>query len=90
MSGVISSHEQMDESSGHQQITEVITHQMDEESIRVSALRSLFDIVLVHGIECFQEEKSGVTTTNKSGELLNFLHKNSFLSICCSSKYVTF
>ena len=36
--------------------------QMDEEAIRLSALHSLFDIILVHGIECFQEEKKSKKT----------------------------
>ena len=35
---------------------------MDEEAIRLSALNSLFDIILVHGIECFQEEKKSKKT----------------------------
>ena len=38
---------------------------MDEEAIRLSALHSLFDIILVHGIECFQEEKK----SKKTGEV---------------------
>ncbi|KAF6026933.1 NCAPG [Bugula neritina] len=35
--------------------------QLDDEAIKVSAIESLFDIIMVHGLECFQEKdtKSG-------------------------------
>lgn len=32
--------------------------QLDEEAIRVSALQSLFDIIVVHGMECLQDDNS--------------------------------
>ncbi|XP_067944835.1 condensin complex subunit 3-like isoform X2 [Watersipora subatra] len=42
--------------------------QLDEEAVRLSALQSLFDIILVHGMECFQQEPNKVEKTCEDGE----------------------